>query len=177
MAAEALEDDDNIIFVQDGGVAAEELEDDEGVEQEQLDEESTDSMVSASPQLPSASSYQRPDSDSRSPYLIKRKSNAGSLFYQTRQASPPNSPTALTINSSSIGGIGGSRGGAVAAAAGANSGEGKLRQFVISILTVSPSNRLLMVLTVLLVCLLTSSVYLLLRLDQIQVNYHQFFYL
>ena len=135
----------------------------------QLDEESTDSMVSASPQLPSASSYQRPDSDSRSPYLIKRKSNAGSLFYQTRQASPPNSPTALTINSSSIGGIGGSRVGAVA---GANSGEGKLRQFVISILTVSPSNRLLMVLTVLLVCLLTSSVYLLLRLDQIQVNYH-----
>ena len=128
-------------------------------------------MVSASPQLPSASSYQRQDSDSRSPYLIKRKSNAGSLFYQTRQASPPNSPTALTINSSSIGG-GGRGGGAAsaAAAAAAGSGEGKLRQFVISILTVSPSNRLLMVLTVLLVCLLTSSVYLLLRLDQIQVN-------
>ena len=53
---------------------------------------------------------------------------------------------------------------------GTGGGEGRIRQLIISVLTVSPSNRLLMFLSLLLVCLLSSSIYLLLRLDQIQVT-------
>ena len=95
----------------------------------QLDEESTDSMVSASPQLAAASQaaavYQRQDSDSRSPYLIKRKSNTGSLFYQARQ-SPPVSPVGVTSSSAVINGGGGGGAGAGILGNSSSTGEGLL---------------------------------------------------
>ena len=140
----------NFVLVQNGVVELVGDEDEEdGVDRELVDEESTDSMVSASQILPSFGLARQPELDSRSPFLVKRVSNtSGARFYQARTSPPP--PPAPPGSGRD----------------GSPTGRGKLYSFITSLL--SPHSLFLSLLTLLLFLILCTSCYLVFRLDSIQ---------
>ncbi|XP_023348527.1 GRAM domain-containing protein 2B [Eurytemora carolleeae] len=130
-------------------------DEDDGVDRELVDEESTDSMVSASQILPIGLSRQ-PELDSRSPFLMKRVSNtSGALFYQAR-TSPPPPPTLPNSKEGNL------------------KGKGKLSRLIFSLLSLPTHSKFLSCLTLLLFLLLCTSFYLVFRLGSIQEKVEAF---
>ena len=111
-----------------------------------LDDESTDSMTSAynlDTVLPL-----KPEVDTKNPYLVKRLSGGGGIFYQERHlAAGPGGGGAGHLSQES---------------------RSWLQQVLLQVASYPPSSLLLGSLTGLLVLLFCSSIYLVLRLDSIQ---------